>query len=117
MNPGGEASDSKAKGEVVGTTETCWLGKDTEWGGRVGSSDSMEPGTEWLRIYRNHLVLGTRRSALNLSTAYQGPQKSELEPQRSQYTVSSQQASLPPLSAVRTNGTLFRAHLSVKHLH
>lgn len=45
MNPGGEASDSKAKGEVVGTTETCWLGKDAEWGGRVGSSDSMEPGT------------------------------------------------------------------------
>lgn len=84
MNFGGETSDSKAKGEVVGATETCWLEKDAEWGGRVGSS-----GTEWLRSYRNHLVLGMRRRAMNLSAAYQGPQKSELEPQWSQYTAPS----------------------------
>lgn len=49
MNPSGETSDSKAKGEVVGAAETCWLGKDAEWGGRAGSSDDMEPGTGSLR--------------------------------------------------------------------
>lgn len=111
MNPSGETSDSKAKGEVVGAAETCWLGKDAEWGGRAGGSDSMEPGTGSLRT----------------SSGGRGPGTCPLRIGDHKITAralmvsihSSQQASLSPLSALRTKCTLLgaRVHLSVKHLH
>lgn len=75
MNPSGETSDSKAKGDVVGAAETCWLGKDAEWAGRVGSSDSMEPGTGSPRTSS-----GMRRGGREPAHCISGTTKSELEP-------------------------------------